>query len=219
MAVKDFMTRKVVYVSPDTTVAHAADLMREQGLRRLPVIENDRLVGLVTEGTMAEAQPSKATSLSIYEMNYLLNKTKIRDVMIKNVVTVHPYASLEDAIYLMMTHNVGVLPVAEDGYVSGIITDKDIFRTFLKVSGYGEEGLRLRVLTENSVGVLEKITKTISDENLNIRRTVIADERHGKVIIEVQIDGNFDLELLRTKLENQGITIDSLVKTHAKAGI
>ena len=75
MAVKDFMTRKVVYISPDTTIAHAADLMREQGLHRLPVIENDKLVGLVTEGTIAEASPSKATSLSIFEMNYLLNKT------------------------------------------------------------------------------------------------------------------------------------------------
>ena len=76
MAVKDFMTRKVVYISPDTTVSHAADLMREQGLHRLPVIENDQLVGLVTEGTIAQASPSKATSLSIYEMNYLLNKNK-----------------------------------------------------------------------------------------------------------------------------------------------
>ena len=79
MAVKDFMTRKVVYISPDTTVSHAADLMREQGLHRLPVIENDQLVGLVTEGTIAQASPSKATSLSIYEMNYLLNKTKVKD--------------------------------------------------------------------------------------------------------------------------------------------
>ena len=80
MAVKDFMTRKVVYISPDTTVAHAADLMREQGLHRHScLIENDKLVGLVTEGTIAEASPSKATSLSIFEMNYLLNKTKVKE--------------------------------------------------------------------------------------------------------------------------------------------
>ena len=111
MAVKDFMTRKVVYVSPDTTVAHTADMMREQGLRRLPVIENDRLVGVVTERTMAEASPSKVTSLSIYEMNYLLNKTKIRDIMARDVVTVSPYASLEDAVYAMMNNQVGILPV------------------------------------------------------------------------------------------------------------
>jgi len=106
MAVKDFMTRKVVYISPDTTVAHAADLMREQGLHRLPVIENDKLVGLVTEGTIAEASPSKATSLSIFEMNYLLNKTKVKDVMIRDVVTVSGYASLEDATYLMLKNKI-----------------------------------------------------------------------------------------------------------------
>ena len=100
MAVKDFMAKRVVYVSPQTTVAAAADIMREKGLRRLPVIENDKLVGLITEGTMADASPSKATSLSIYEMNYLLNKTKVGDIMIKNVLTVSKYASLEDAIYI-----------------------------------------------------------------------------------------------------------------------
>ncbi|MBZ5798034.1 CBS domain-containing protein, partial [Burkholderia contaminans] len=69
MAVKDFMTRKVVYISPDTTVSHAADLMREQGLQSLTVIENDELVGLVSEGIIAQARPSKATSISIYQMN------------------------------------------------------------------------------------------------------------------------------------------------------
>ncbi len=106
MAVKDFMTKRVVYVSPETTVAAAADIMRDKGLRRLPVIEHDKLVGLVTEGTMAEASPSKATSLSIYEMNYLLNKTKVGDIMIKNVLTVSKYASLEDAIYIMLQNKV-----------------------------------------------------------------------------------------------------------------
>lgn len=78
MAVKDYMTKDVVTITPNTGVAQAADIMRDQGIRRLPVMEDDRLVGLVTAGTMAEATPSKATSLSIYEMNYLLNKQKLR---------------------------------------------------------------------------------------------------------------------------------------------
>lgn len=77
MSVKDYMTKEVISISPEESVAHAADLMRDKGLRRLPVIEKGQLVGLVTEGTMADASPSEATSLSIYEMNYLLNKTKI----------------------------------------------------------------------------------------------------------------------------------------------
>lgn len=217
MAVKDFMTKKVVYISPETKVSQAADLMREQGLRRLPVIEHDKLVGLVTEGTLAEASPSKATTLSIYEMNYLLNKTKVKDVMIKDVVTVAPYASLEDAVYLMMKHKVGVLPVTEGQYLSGIITDKDIFRTFLEVSGYGEKGVRIRVLTENTVGILAQIVKLIADEGLNIRRTVEVSRPSGKVVIEIQLEGDCDMEALADKLKTLDLTLDSIEKTQAKA--
>ncbi|HGL7090684.1 TPA: CBS domain-containing protein [Streptococcus pneumoniae] len=166
MAVKDFMTRKVVYISPDTTVSHAADLMREQELHRLPVIENDQLVGLVTEGTIAQASPSKATSLSIYEMNYLLNKTKVKDVMIRDVVTVSGYASLEDATYLMLKNKIGILPVVDNHQVYGVITDRDVFQAFLEIAGYGEEGIRVRFVTEDEVGVLGKIVSLIVEENL-----------------------------------------------------
>jgi len=217
MAVKDFMTRKVVYISPDTTVAHAADIMREQGLHRLPVIENDKLVGLVTEGTIAEASPSKATSLSIYEMNYLLNKTKIKDVMIRKVITVSQYASLEDAIYLMLKNKVGILPVVDNEQVYGVITDRDIFKAFLEVSGYGEEGVRARFVTEDEVGVLEHIVRLLVEENLNISNTVNIPRKDGKVVIEVQIDGKVDLESLKKKFEDNQIHVDSIVHTEAKA--
>lgn len=216
MAVKDFMTRKVVYVSPDTTVAHIADMMREQGLRRLPVIENDRLVGVVTERTMAEASPSKVTSLSIYEMNYLLNKTKIRDIMARDVVTVSPYASLEDAVYAMMKNQVGILPVVEAGQVFGVITEKDVFKAFLEVSGYGEEGIRVIITADDTVGTLAKIVDTISADNLNIKRTVVATRRSGKVAIEIQIDGKADVTDLREKLIKQGIQVDAIELTSAK---
>ena len=217
MPVKDFMTKKVVYISPDTTVARAADLMRDQGLRRLPVIENDKLVGLVTEGTMAEASPSKATSLSIYEMNYLLNKTKIRDVMIRDVFTVSPYARLEDAIYIMMKHRVGVLPVVEHCQVYGIITDKDVFKAFLEVSGYGEEGIRVVILSDDSIGTLAKIVDIISKADLNIKRTVVATRDSGKVVIEIQIDGQTDLVELKQNLLNLGVAVESIEKTEAKS--
>lgn len=216
MAVKDFMTRKVVYVSPDTTVAHTADMMREQGLRRLPVIENDRLVGVVTERTMAEASPSKVTSLSIYEMNYLLNKTKIRDIMARDVVTVSPYASLEDAVYAMMKNQVGILPVVEAGQVFGVITEKDVFKAFLEVSGYGEEGIRVIITADDTVGTLAKIVDTISADNLNIKRTVVATRRSGKVAIKIQIDGKADVTDLREKLIKQGIQVDAIELTSAK---
>ncbi|HEM3618563.1 TPA: CBS domain-containing protein [Streptococcus suis] len=216
MSVKDFMTRKVVYISPDTTIAHAADLMREQDLHRLPVIENDKLVGLVTEGTIAEASPSKATSLSIYEMNYLLNKTKVKDVMIKDVITVSAYASLEDATYLMYKNKVGILPVVDNDQLYGVITDRDIFAAFLQVSGYGEEGVRARFIVDNKAGELGKIIRLVSDKEYNIVSTVQIATKSGKVVIEVQIEGKVDLEEVRSLFEDAGIEVDSLVPTVAK---
>ncbi|HGJ7905099.1 TPA: CBS domain-containing protein [Streptococcus pneumoniae] len=216
MAVKDFMTRKVVYISPDTTVSHAADLMREQGLHRLPVIENDQLVGLVTEGTIAQASPSKATSLSIYEMNYLLNKIKVKDVMIRDVVTVSGYASLEDATYLMLKNKIGILPVVDNHQVYGVITDRDVFQVFLEIAGYGEEGIRVRFVTEDEVGVLGKIVSLIVEENLNISHTVNIPRKDGKVIIEVQIDESIDLPALKEKFEANGIQVEEIARTSAK---
>ena len=217
MAVKDFMTRKVVYISPNTTIAHAADMMREQKLHRLPVIENDQLVGLVTEGTIAEASPSKATSLSIYEMNYLLNKTKVGDVMIRDVVTISQFASLEDATYLMLKNKIGILPVVDNEQLYGVITDRDIFKAFLEVSGYGEEGVRLRFVTENKVGVLEQIIRLLVEENLNISNTVNIPRKDGKVVIEVQLAGNIDTSLLKKKFEEHAIELAEITHTSAKA--
>ena len=217
MAVKDFMTRKVVYISPNTTIAHAADMMREQKLHRLPVIENDQLVGLVTEGTIAEASPSKATSLSIYEMNYLLNKTKVGDVMIRDVVTISQFASLEDATYLMLKNKIGILPVVDNEQLYGVITDRDIFKAFLEVSGYGEEGVRLRFVTENKVGVLEQIIRLLVEENLNISNTVNIPRKDGKVVIEVQLAGDIDMELLKKKFEEHAMELAEITHTAAKA--
>lgn len=216
MAVKDFMTRKVVYISPDTTIAHAADIMRDQKLHRLPVIENDKLVGLVTEGTIAEASPSKVTSLSIYEMNYLLNKTKVKDVMIHDVVTISQYASLEDATYLMLKNKIGILPVVDNEQVYGIITDRDIFKAFLEVSGYGEKGVRMRFVTEDEVGVLSHIIALLVEENLNISNTVNIPRKDGKVVIEVQIDGDIDLVSLKSKFEAHNIKVEDITRTSAK---
>ncbi|WP_461250562.1 CBS and ACT domain-containing protein [Streptococcus parasalivarius] len=216
MAVKDFMTKRVVYVSPETTVAAAADIMRDKGLRRLPVIEHDKLVGLVTEGTMAEASPSKATSLSIYEMNYLLNKTKVGDIMIKNVLTVSKYASLEDAIYIMLQNKVGVLPVVDNDQISGIITDKDVFRAFLEISGYGQAGIRIGLEVPDTPRVLEKIANLIASENLNIERTIVAPKNGTVLRVELQVEGEIGIEQLKKVFVEAGFTVTEIAETEAK---
>lgn len=122
MSVKDFMTEKLVTVTPDTKIFDAVDLMKKHDIHRLSVIGNGQVAGLITEGTIQEALPSKATSLSIHEVNYLLNKTVVADVMIKDVKTISPNAELEDAIYLMRQNKINVLPVLEKEQLVGIIT-------------------------------------------------------------------------------------------------
>ena len=216
MAVKDFMTKRVVYVSPETTVAAAADIMRDKGLRRLPVIEHDKLVGLITEGTMAEASPLKATSSSIYEMNYFLNKTKVGDIMIKNVLTVSKYASLEDAIYIMLQNKVGVLPVVDNDQISGIITDKDVFRAFLEISGYGQAGIRIGLEVPDTPRVLEKIANLIASENLNIERTIVAPKNDTVLRVELQVEGEVGIEQLKEVFVEAGFTVTEIAKTEAK---
>ena len=137
--------------------------------------------------------------------------------MIKNVITVSQYDRLEDAIYLMMKHHVGVLPVVDNEQVYGIITDKDVFKAFLEISGYGEEGVRVEILAEDTVGILAKVIDTIAERNLNIKRTIIATRQSGKVAVEVQIDGKTDIENLKNKLIKRGIDVKAVEKTVAKS--
>lgn len=210
------MTKRMVYVSPETKVPTAADIIRDKVLCRLPVIEHDKLVGLITEGTMAEASPSKATSLSIYEMNYLLNKTKVGDIMIKNVLTVSKYVSLEEAIYIMLQNKVGVLPVVDNDQISGIITDKDVFRAFLEISGCGQAGIRIGLEVPDNPRVLEKIANLISSENFNIERTIVAPKTDTMLCVELQVEGDVEPEHLKEVFVEAGFTVTELAETEAK---
>ena len=117
----------------------------------------------------------------------------------------------------MLKNKVGILPVVDNEQVYGVITDRDIFKAFLEVSGYGEEGVRMRFVTEDEVGVLEHIIRLLVEENLNISNTVNIPRKDGKVVIEVQIDGKVNLDLLKEKFENHNIQVDSIIQTEAKA--
>jgi acetoin utilization protein AcuB len=127
--VKDWMTRNVVTITPDTTLPEAHRLMIEKRIRRLPVLENDRLVGVVTLGDVRGAEPSGATSLSIWELNYLLSKLKIEEIMTRNLVKISPNATIGQAAEMMLEHRVSGLPVVDEKRkLVGIITESDIFR-------------------------------------------------------------------------------------------
>jgi CBS domain-containing protein len=127
--VKDWMTRNVVTITPDTTLSEAHRLMTEKRVRRLPVMKNNLLVGIVTLGDVRGAEPSGATSLSIWEVNYLLSKLKIEEIMSRNLLTISSNATIGQAAELMLEQKVSGLPVVDEKkQLVGIITESDIFR-------------------------------------------------------------------------------------------
>lgn len=126
-----FMTPNPQTISPETPVPEAAQMMRLGGFRRLPVLEGGQLVGIVTDRDLKEAMPSGATSLSIWELNYLIARLEVREVMRSPVLTVEETAPLEDAARRMLEHRVGGLVVLANGEVRGIITVTDVLRAFV----------------------------------------------------------------------------------------
>lgn len=203
MSVRDFMTQNVVTVSPETPVFDAIDLMKQHEIHRLPVMDDQKLVGLITEGIIHESLPSKATSLSVYELNYLITKTKVGDVMLKQVETIAPDALLEQAIAQMRQKNIAVLPVIEQNQLVGIITNNDIFDAFLKITGYAQGGTRVTItILKDQLGIIAKVAQLLADHQYSIV-TVVVDHQETKTIIEVQVDTT-DTKAIETLLKEAG---------------
>jgi acetoin utilization protein AcuB len=131
MRVKEWMSTSPTTTGPQTSVSEARELMRRKVIRHLLITEGERLVGIVTDRDIRLNLPSPATSLSVWEINYLLTKLTVGDVMTKAVITVEPKQPIEEAARLMLEHRIGALPVADDGRLAGILTETDLLRAFV----------------------------------------------------------------------------------------
>lgn len=163
MLVRERMTHHPVVVSPDTPISEALDLMRREKVRRLPVLDKaGRLVGIVLEKDLLYASPSPATSLSIYEMHYLLSKLTVAEVMSQDVITVDELTPLEEAARIMADNRISGLPVMRGDRLVGIITETDLFKVFLEMLGAREKGVRLTLRVPDEKGMLASITSAIA---------------------------------------------------------
>ena len=164
MLVGNRMTPNPITITPDVSIAEAMEWMKRENVRRFPVVDkNKKLVGVVTYTDLLYASPSSATSLSMWEISYLLAQVKVKEVMTKEVITVGQDTTLEDAARLMVDNKVGSLPVMRDGTIVGIITESDIFRVFLEMLGAREKGIRLSLLAPYVKGSMAKITSAITN--------------------------------------------------------
>ncbi|MBM3142424.1 MAG: CBS domain-containing protein [Chloroflexi bacterium] len=162
MKVRDVMTWNVVTVSSDTPIMEARKIMDAHNIRRLPVIDKGKLVGMVSKERIARSGPSPATSLSVWEINYLLAKMTVKEVMSKDVVTVHPDMPVEAAIALAQSKGVGALPVLEDHNLVGIATTNDFFYKILNpVLGIGKPGARLVISRGAEAKSIQEIMEAV----------------------------------------------------------
>jgi len=169
MLVRDVMTMNVVSVTGTTSIADAKRIMEAHKIRRLPVVEKGKLVGIVTEHGLEDYTPSKATSLSVWEMGYLLGNTLLKDVMEKNIVTVTPDMTVEQALALAQEKKVGSLLVVENGRLVGIVTTNDFFYKIANPTlGIGMPGTRVEVIGDQDKTILQDICQATSIKGMNI---------------------------------------------------
>ncbi|MBQ9504614.1 MAG: CBS domain-containing protein [Lachnospiraceae bacterium] len=215
MYVKDHMTTNVFTVTGDTVISKAVDIMAKNHFHRLPVTdESGRLVGLVTGGLVEESSGSKNTSLSIYELNYLLSRTKVSDIMIKDVKTVKPDLFIEEASQIMIDNEIAVLPVVDEGNkVIGIITEKDIFQAFNDLLGYHHTGTKFVIACEDHPGFLIGITKCFAENNANLESLAVyhSEERGTELVIKAT--GEISVENMTTVLKDAGYNLIDIAQT------
>jgi acetoin utilization protein AcuB len=169
MFVKDIMTMNVVTIPSNTSISDAKRIMEAHRIRRLPVVDRGKLVGIVTEHRLEAYTPSKATTLSVWEIGYLLGNTPVKDIMEKNVVTATPDMTVEEVLALAQEKKAGALPVLEGGRVVGIVTTNDFFYKIANpVLGIGLPGTRVEVIGKGDDKVIEDVVSLANREGIKI---------------------------------------------------
>ncbi len=163
MLVGERMSRPVITIPPTMPVQEALALFRKEHIRRAPVVKDGKLVGIVSDKDLLNASPSTVTSLSVWEINYLISKIKVSEVMTKKVITVTTDTPIEEAARIMADHKFGGLPVMDEARLVGIITETDLFKIFLELMGAREPGVRVTAEVADNPGELAKVTKAIAD--------------------------------------------------------
>ena len=169
MFVKDIMTMNVVTIPSNTSISDAKRIMEAHRIRRLPIVDRGKLVGIVTEHRLEAYTPSKATTLSVWEIGYLLGNTPVKDIMEKNVVTATPDMTVEEVLALAQEKKAGALPVLEDGRLVGIVTTNDFFYKIANpVLGIGMPGTRIEVIGRGDDKVIENVVSLANREGIRI---------------------------------------------------
>lgn len=170
MLVANWMTTDVITITPERSMMKASKLMKDKGISRLPVVDAEgRIVGIISDRDIKDASPSKATTLDMHELYYLLSEIKIQDIMTKKVVTIRQDETVEKAAVLMLEGNFGGLPVLDgEDHVVGIITDTDIFKVLVEITGIYQGGAQVCLTLSTAPGSLVPVLDFLKENGARI---------------------------------------------------
>ena len=209
MYVKDIMSKDVTTIDAASSISEALDIMSSHSFHRLPVVdEKGNLIGLLSESVITSNTPNNASSLSVYELNYLLNKLKVEDIMIKDVITISPDDLLEKAAVSLRENDIGCLPVTVEGKLVGIITHNDIFEAFIDLLGYYQKGARYVILVdEDKIGVLASISACLRDMGASISNLAVYHTDRGIEVVVIASKTD-----CKEGLEKAGYNVTSVIE-------
>lgn len=170
MLIENWMTKDVVTLTPETSMMKASKVMKEKRISRIPIVdEKGVLLGIVSDRDIKDASPSKATTLDMHELYYLLSEIKLKDIMTKKVVTIRPAETVERAAVLLLENNIGGMPVVDEANkVVGIVTDSDIFKALIRITGVMEGGIQVGVRVSNKPGGLVPVLDYLKDAGARV---------------------------------------------------
>ena len=169
MLIRHWMTKDVITVTPETSMLKASKLMKEHDIRRLPVVDTQmNVVGIVSDRDIKDASPSKATTLDMHELYYLLSELKIKDIMTPNPVTIGPTDTVESVAMLMEEKGFGGLPVVQDDKLVGIITDHDLFKVLISITGARQGGVQLAFNLPDQPGSMRPVLDALRTNQASI---------------------------------------------------
>lgn len=182
MLVRNWMTPDVITVTPETSLLKIAKIMRDHNVRRVPVVKADgRVIGIVSDRDVRDASPSKATTLDMYEMHYLLAEIKANSIMTPNPITVKPTDTVEMAAMLMLDHKIGGLPVVDESdNLRGIISDQDVFKALVNITGVREGGFQLGFAIANRPGAMRPIFDLLRKREARILSVLSSNNNGGE---------------------------------------
>jgi acetoin utilization protein AcuB len=195
MFVSDWMTRKVLTLSPEDGISDAIGLIREKGIKHIPVVKDERLKGILSDRDIKDFSPSRATTLDVYELHYVLARTKVKEIMKTRVFTTTSDTPIEEAALTMFDQKIGCLPVVGNGQLSGIISDRDIFRALVDITGVRHGGHRICVTIEDRPGSIKEVADIVRTNGFSLQSILTSYEKmpegYRKIVIRTKGEGRF----------------------------